>query len=52
MADALPPIYKFLTAEKTGGTSSFDWTPYLPHDGKPGEWTPAVEGELVDCGNG
>jgi hypothetical protein len=44
--------YKFLTSEKTGGYSNFDWTPYLPTDDGPGEWTPAVEGELVDCENG
>ena len=30
----------------------FDWTPYLPHDGQPGEWTPAVEGKIVPCKNG
>ena len=44
--------FKFLTKEHTGGYSNFDWTPYLPKDGQPGEWTPAIEGELVDCRNG
>ncbi|CAK0771990.1 conserved hypothetical protein [Gammaproteobacteria bacterium] len=44
--------YKFLTREHTGGYSSFDWTPYLPTADGPGEWTPEIEGELVDCENG
>jgi hypothetical protein len=31
---------------------SFDWSDYLPQDSQPGQWTPAVEGEIVACENG
>ena len=32
--------YKFLTAENKGGYSGFDFTAYLPKNGKPGKWLP------------
>ena len=44
--------YKFLTADKTSEFSGFDFTPYLPTRDQPGEWLPAVTGDLKACGNG
>jgi hypothetical protein len=44
--------FKFLTEDYRGQYSRFDFTPYLPRDGQPGEWLPAVEGDLVMCDNG
>ena len=35
--------YKALTGDNGGPYSNFDFTPYLPHDGKPGKWLPKAE---------
>lgn len=35
--------YKFLTADNRGQYSEFDFTEYLPKNGKPGKWLPKVE---------
>ena len=35
--------YKFLTKENTGKYSEFDFTKWLPDEGKPGDWLPEVE---------
>ncbi len=45
--------YKFLTADNKGEHSRFDFTPFLPHDGKPGKWLPKISAKLIDiihCG--
>ena len=44
--------YKFLTEDNTSEYAHWDWAPYLPRDGQPGEWTPAVEGTPELCENG
>jgi hypothetical protein len=44
--------YKFLTDNNKSSSLGYDWTPYLPKDGQPGEWTPEVKGKLVLCKNG
>ena len=44
--------YKFLTVHNMGEFSGFDFTPYLPTRDQPGEWLPAVTGDLKACGNG
>jgi hypothetical protein len=44
--------YKFLTANHTGEYSNFDYSPYLPHDGQPGDWLPEIPGELKMCERG
>src|SRR5574340_461793 len=44
--------YKFCTADNKGEFSHFDYTPYLPHDGKPGEWLPKIAGDLEACRKG
>ena len=36
-------LYKVLNDGKSCSGGTFDWTPYLPHDGEPGAWTPIVE---------
>jgi hypothetical protein len=41
--------YKFLTKNARGGYSKFDYTPYLPNNGKPGKWLPKIKGKLVEC---
>ena len=42
-------LYKWTDAEgKTWG--DFQWP--LPHDGKPGDWVPALEGEIIPCERG
>ena len=46
-------LYKLINSEnKSCNGGSFDWAAYLPKDGQPGEWTPAVKGELIACENG
>ena len=35
--------YKFLTVDNKGKYSKFDFTEYLPKDGKPGKWLPKIE---------
>ena len=36
-------LYKVLQDNQSCSNGSFDWTPYLPHDGQPGEWTPTIK---------
>ena len=43
--------YKFLTKENTGKYSKFDFTKWLPDEGKPGDWIPEVE-KLELCVSG
>jgi len=35
--------YKSIQSNNRGVYSNFDFTPYLPHDGQPGEWLPKVD---------
>ena len=44
--------YKVLNDNHSCVGSNMDWTPYLPKDGKPGEWTPKITGKLVMCDKG
>ena len=39
--------YKFLTSEFHGSYSGFDFTPYLPRDGKPGADLPKALPHLL-----
>lgn len=44
-------LFKMLNSDGTsfnGGTGK--WS--LPHEGLPGEWMPAIKGELIACSNG
>jgi hypothetical protein len=43
--------YKFLQADNTGEYSGFDYSGYLPKDGKPGKWLPKVE-SVIMCETG
>ena len=43
--------YKFLTADNTGYYSWFDFTAYLPKNGKPGKWLPKQK-NLTLCERG
>jgi hypothetical protein len=43
---------KFLTEDWRGEYSHFDYTPYLPRNGRPGHWLPQVRGDLVLCHRG
>ena len=43
--------YKFLTEEHLGKYSRFDYTAYLPKNGKPGKWLPKVD-SLLKCSSG
>ena len=43
--------YKSLTADNEGPYSEFDFTPFLPKDGEPGPWLPAVK-TLDMCASG
>jgi len=36
-------LYKAIDKDNKGPYSDFDFTPYLPHDGQPGEWLPKVD---------
>ena len=36
-------LYKTTTADHKGPYSGFDFSPYLPRNGKPGKWLPKVE---------
>ena len=43
--------YKFLTVDNKGKYSKFDFTEYLPKDGKPGKWLPKIENiEMCESG--
>lgn len=42
--------YKFLTAENKGEFSGFDYTPYLPRDGRPGPWLPEIPAAEIKLG--
>jgi hypothetical protein len=43
--------YKFLTADNKGACSNFDFTKYLPKDGKPGKWLPKIKNvEMCESG--
>ena len=44
--------YKFLTDDNRGRYSKFDFSEYLPADGRPGKWLPEIDGELEKCENG
>ncbi len=44
-------LYKVLNNNQSCSGGEFDWTPYLPHDGQPGEWTPEVD-DIVLCQSG
>ena len=44
--------YKFLTDDNRGRYSEFDFSEYLPADGRPGKWLPEIDGELEICENG
>jgi len=44
--------YKFLTDDNRGRYSKFDFSEYLPADGRPGKWLPEIDGELEICENG
>ena len=44
-------LYKSLTEDNKGPYSEFDFTPYLPKNGKPGKWLPKVE-TLSICKSG
>lgn len=35
-------LYKVLNNNQSCIAGSFNWTPYLPHDGIPGKWTPKI----------
>jgi hypothetical protein len=43
--------YKVLKDNQSCSSGSFDWTPYLPHDDHPGEWTPVIN-NLEVCSTG
>jgi hypothetical protein len=43
--------YKFLTENNKGSFSGFDYTDYLPKNGKPGKWLPLIE-DLEMCETG
>jgi hypothetical protein len=43
--------YKFLTSDNKGQYSQFDFTEYLPKDGKPGKWLPKID-TLAMCNAG
>ena len=44
--------YKVISADnKSCHGGDFDWTDYLPKDGKPGKWTPRIE-NVVACKSG
>jgi hypothetical protein len=43
--------YKFLTSKHKGEYSEFDFTAYLPKNGKPGKWLPKVD-KLEKCSSG
>ncbi len=47
----LMKYYKALTAENKGPYSGFDFSPYLPKNGKPGKWLPVVK-TLEMCESG
>jgi len=36
-------LYKSIRSDNKGVYSDFDFSPYLPHDGQPGEWLPKVD---------
>ena len=43
--------YKFLTSDNKGEYSNFDFTEYLPKDGKPGKWLPKIKNiEICESG--
>lgn len=42
--------YKFLTVDGRGPSSNVRW--HLPEHGQPGEWMPAITGDIVLCENG
>ena len=44
-------FYKVLNNNQSCSSGSFDWTPYLPHDGQPGEWAPAFA-DVTVCDHG
>ncbi|MBO7520610.1 MAG: hypothetical protein J6T16_00020 [Opitutales bacterium] len=39
--------YKILSADGFSPTTKFDYRPYLPKDGKPGEWLPKIEERVL-----
>lgn len=39
--------YKFLTADNRGEYSRFDFTDYLPKDGKSGKWLPKTSNPVI-----
>ena len=43
--------YKFLTGENKGEYSGFDYSDYLPRNGKPGKWLPKID-DLEMCAAG
>jgi hypothetical protein len=44
--------YKVLLNNHSCVGSDMDWTPYLPKEGKPGEWAPKISGKLELCERG
>ena len=42
--------YKVLTGCRSGNGGKFDWSQYLPQNGKPGAWTP--ERDVALCSSG
>jgi hypothetical protein len=44
--------YKILLDNHSCVAGNFDWTPYLPKDGRPGLWTPKIVGKLELCEKG
>ncbi len=43
-------LYKILQNNQSCSGGTFDWTPYLPKDGQPGEWTPKCETDICVTG--
>ena len=40
-------LYKVLDNYQSCTAGTFDWSDYLPHDDKPGDWTPVVDNPAI-----